>query len=160
MIVGHLQGLRRKCEIHHWMHTHASYINQRWSWGMSMPSILINATMAVLSQHMEVQGMPVAISVVFVLNAVLVTAKEYLKVDQRVQFHTHQSSAFSALMSEIDKLLVKDTATVGNTEFDHILTVYTSLTEQKDYLIPETLWEQAEQQAQSISTFRSIQIVQ
>lgn len=133
----HMHNIRNKSLLQQWAHTQSSYVNQRWSWGITFPSLVINSIMAVLSQNTHVTGVSTTISIVFVLNALLATLKDVLKLDQRVQFHTHQATGYGKLASEIEHLLV--TSHLSSADFTRTLNQFSTLTAHTAYLIPESI---------------------
>lgn len=124
-----------------YMALRAFFYFQRWSLSLTIPSIIINASMAVLSQNQHISGMSTTISVVFVINAILAYFMKQFQIDERTQFFRQNFSAYGKLANRIESALV---TRFDRDIFNGFLADYISLMEHNDFLVPESISSELE----------------
>jgi hypothetical protein len=153
----HLWGLHQKCRSSQWMHEKSSYYFQKWSFGFTIPSIIVNSVMAVLSTlTTHYPNVIYVTSTVFLLNAILTGLKEFFKFDKRVQFHIQQSTAYEKLANQIEVAFVSSNR---SRSFKNLVTKYISLIEHRESLVPEHISSKLDKISQNVNeSSRSDQI--
>lgn len=136
----HLEDLHSKCRLSQWMNEKASYYYQKWSYAITIPSLVVNSLMAVLSTYSGTYSNVVLVNgIVFLLNAIVVGLKEFFRFDKRVQFHMQQSELYGKLANEIEVALI---SSQKSKQFQDLVNQYLGMMEHTESLIPEHITTQ------------------
>jgi hypothetical protein len=127
----------RKCLWFEDIHLRAARYFQRWTYAITIPWILVNSGMAVLSRQEGTDtDISYLVSGVFAANTVLSSLREFFKFDRRSQFHAQQAEGYGHLAHTIQAsmALELDTQTVI-----YLTQQFRILCQHTDFIIPSSL---------------------
>lgn len=78
-------------------HQTAAHLYRRYSYAITIPTILVNSTMALVYQQEPNTSTSYLVSTIFILNTVLSSLREVFKFERRAQFHIQQADSFDTL---------------------------------------------------------------
>ena len=141
-------------------HTRASYYYQKWSIGMTIPIITFNSVMVILtgsfsdsvSNAAAWNWLNITQASAFSLTTILVGIKEYLKFEQKLQFHIHRANIYSQYATEVENLLLDDEAQADNSVKELNKKFFTLLGQNSEFIIPEHILRDADDKFKKVSS--------
>ena len=144
---------RRLCEIHllcrknEWIHRKCSIFFYKCNHGLSIPTILVNSIMAVVTQVVPEQTY--IFSSIFILNTALELFKKYFLFEKKFQEHVNLSNQFNQLATDVENLIVNPN--ISPDQYREIGTRYSAMTVMSNIYTPNSISEEAEEKFRRFS---------